>query len=148
MTPQPFPSITRHRQALAASRQLTQRNKTLRHDQPIEHLAREHRDTLNLETTYIAHLTRRTEAQWLHAISALRGNVQIAVACVVWWDFFGGRKADPNKSAFAPFLESRAGESLGGASLVSRQELQRGLLVAGYSKVLAAQRAIGKERAA
>lgn len=51
--------------------------------QPSERTEREHT---------LSELKAKSPAQWRKEISVLEEPVRSRVACIVWWDYFGGRK--------------------------------------------------------
>ena len=81
-----------------------------------------------------AKLTRKSPAKWAEQIKTLPDEVRNRIACIIWWDHFGGRMYGERWAHLDEYLDAPLGER------VPKVELIKALHSIGFSEYYATRR--------
>jgi hypothetical protein len=89
---------------------------------------------LEMEASVKRSISLRSPEIWAEEIEKLPESVRVAVACVVWWDFFGQRLSSERWGHLDKWTKAKYVPA-------TQEELTRGLFAVGYSPWVATNRA-------
>lgn len=104
-------------------------------------LSDESRAILKAERDHTSTLRRLPPQQWAMRIRALPDHIQVEAACVIWWDFFGGRVSAHRW----PHLDFWINQPV---TITNEDALVEALLACGYTPYQAQNRVHVEERMA
>lgn len=102
----------------------------------------EDRQIFQCEKSNYKRLMQRTPQEWMREIRKLPKRTRNRIACIVWWDQYGGQMLENPIAEFEEFLNDRSQLH----EKICIKEMFTGLVAVGYSEYRAFQRVYNQGR--